>query len=131
MLQKHENSALGVARVVVIGGEPAAAGSFLKSWLGGVPSFDPDGATAETAGGSVSFWSEEAACRHFGEDPVFAAAPGVRFGAVVFAVDNLDAAKLALSSGNVPHRHEGKRLVVPSEAAFGVLLAFEESTGPA
>ncbi len=72
----------------------------------------------------MSFWSAAGARRHFGEDPVFSGgAP--RFAAIVFSVASLAATELALRSGNVPHRQENGRLVVPSEAAFGVLLVFE------
>jgi hypothetical protein len=125
-LQRHENSATGVSRVVVTGVEPPAGASFLRRWLGGETTAAPEGVTARTVGGRVSVWTGEGAKRHFGADPVFAAGEP-RFAAIVFAVASLAAAELSLRTGNVPHRREGARLVVPSEAAFGVLLAFEEA----
>ncbi len=68
----------------------------------------------------------EGARRQFGADPVFDAGEP-RFSAIVFAVENLAATELCLRTGNVPHRREGARLVVSSDAGFGVLLAFEEA----
>ncbi len=125
-LQRHDNSAIGVGRVVVTGADLPAGGSFLQRWLGGTVTAEPEGMTAVTAGGKVSFWSAEGARRQFGDDPLFAT-PEPRFAAIVFTVESLAAAELSLRAGNVPHRREGRRLVVPSEVAFGVLLAFEDA----
>ncbi len=125
-LQRHENTATGVGRVVITGADTLSGASFLNRWLGGTAGSEPRGVTARTTAGNVSFWSAEGARRQFGDDPVFAGAEP-RFSAIVFTVENLAAAELSLRTGNVPHRREGARIVVPSEAAFGVLLAFEES----
>jgi catechol 2,3-dioxygenase-like lactoylglutathione lyase family enzyme len=125
--QRHANTATGVRRVVLVRDDPQDAAGFLKSYLGGAPEFDEGRVTIETARGALSVSSARTASADFGDDPVLDAGDDARFAAVVFAVDSLDAAEVALRSGNVPFRWERDRLVVPSREAFGVLLAFEEA----
>jgi hypothetical protein len=80
----------------------------------------------ETQRGALSVWSPAAARGELGDDPALFDGRKARFGAVVFEVSRLAATELALRKNNVPHRKEHGRIVVPSGAAFGVLLAFEE-----
>lgn len=129
-LQRHENTALGVARIVVVRDEPQMAGAFVKSVLGGAPRFETEGVTMQMAHGALSFWSPAAARAAFGGDPIFDSGGQARFAAVVISVRSIEAAELALRAGDLPHRRASAKLVVPSAAAFGVLLAFEESTEP-
>jgi catechol 2,3-dioxygenase-like lactoylglutathione lyase family enzyme len=126
--QEHENTVLGISRVVVVKDDPQGAAAFLKGWLGGSPRFETGGVTMETQRGALSVWSPAAARAELGDDPVLFDGRKARFGAVVFEVGRLAAAELALRKNNVPHRKERGRIVVPSGAAFGVLLAFEEKT---
>jgi catechol 2,3-dioxygenase-like lactoylglutathione lyase family enzyme len=124
--QQHENGALGVARVVVTHPEPLEALSFLKAFAGGEPAISPRGLDLAMANGSLSVWTPDAARREIADDPaLFSRAP--RFSAVLYHVRSLDKARLTLHAGNVPHRAEKNRIVVPSGAAFGVLTAFEEA----
>lgn len=124
--QEHENSATGVSRVVVVRDRPDQAAAFLNRWLGGSAGHDARGVTLQTAKGDVSIWTPEAAAAVFGADPALFNGNRARFGAVVFAVRRLSSVEQCLLANNVPHRREGSRIVVPSGAAFGVVLAFEE-----
>jgi catechol 2,3-dioxygenase-like lactoylglutathione lyase family enzyme len=124
--QAHENTATGVSRVVVVRDNPSEAASFLSRWLGGSTRHDAGGVTMQTAKGDLSVWTPEAATSEFGADPVLFSGRDARFAGIVFAVRRLASLTQCLLANNVPHRREGRRVVVPSGAAFGVLLAFEE-----
>ncbi len=126
--QEHENSATGVNRVVVVRDRPDEAAAFLNQWLGGFTAHDARGVTLRTARGDLSVWTPEAAAAEFGADPVLFNGSRARFGVIVFAVHRLSSVTQSLLANNVPHRREGQRIVVPSGAAFGVVLAFEETT---
>jgi catechol 2,3-dioxygenase-like lactoylglutathione lyase family enzyme len=128
VFQEHENAVTGVGRVVVVRDDPLETAAFLKIWLGGSPAFDHRGVTMPTQAGALSVWTPAAAQEAFGDDPALFDGRQARFGAVVFRTTKLGAAELALRKNNVPHRKEQGRLVVPSGAAFGVVLAFEETT---
>jgi catechol 2,3-dioxygenase-like lactoylglutathione lyase family enzyme len=124
-LQRHENGALGVARVVVAHPAPLEALTFLKAFAGGAPAIAERGLDLAMANGTLSVWTPDAARREIADDPaLFGREP--RFVAVIYRVRSLDRARLTLHAGNVPHRLEKDRLIVPSGAAFGVLTAFEE-----
>jgi catechol 2,3-dioxygenase-like lactoylglutathione lyase family enzyme len=124
-LQQHENGALGVARVIVTHPEPLATLTFLKAFAGGEAAISGRGLDLAMANGTLSVWTPEAARCEIADDPaLFGREP--RFAAIVYNVRNLDKARLTLHAGNVPHRPEKDRLIVPSGAAFGVLTAFEE-----
>ncbi len=124
--QQHENGALGVARVVVVHPAPLEALAFLKAFAGGGPVVSERGLDLSMANGALSIWTPDAARREIADDPaLFGREP--RFAAVVYGVRNLDKARLTLHAGNVPHRQENGRIVVPSGAAFGVLTVFEEA----
>jgi hypothetical protein len=124
--QQHDNGVTGVARVVVTHPEPLEALSFLKAFAGGEPAISERGLDLAMANGALSIWTPDAARREIADDPIFFGdAP--RFAAVIFEVRSLDKARLTLHAGNVPHRPENGRIIVPSGAAFGVLMAFEEA----
>jgi len=124
--QEHENTATGVSQIVIVRDRPVEAASFLNRWLGGSCGHDPRGITIPTAKGDLSVWTPEAAATEFGADPVLFKGRDARFGAIVFAVRRLSSLTQCLLANNVPHRREGRRIIVPSGAAFGVVLAFEE-----
>ncbi len=126
--QSHENTVLGIKRVVVVRDTPLEAVGFLKSWLGGEPLCDAGGVTMDTRRGSLSIWTPAAARAELGDDPALFSGRRARFGAIVFEAASLAATELALRKNNVPHRRDNGRIVVPSGAAFGVVLAFEEQT---
>ncbi len=126
--QQHDNSAQGVSRVVLIRDRPQETAAFLKTWLGGVPRLWANGVTMDTQDGAISVWTPKAAQALLGADPALFDGRRARFGAVVFGVASLAATELALRKNNVPHRRENERIGVPSGAAFGVVLAFEEQS---
>jgi catechol 2,3-dioxygenase-like lactoylglutathione lyase family enzyme len=127
--QSHDNTVRGVSRVVVVRDEPLETLGFLKAWLGGSPRFDDGGVTVDTQRGALSVWTPAAAQAELGADPALFSGRHARFGAIVFDVASLTAAELSLRKNNVPHRKDNGRIVVPSGAAFGVVLAFEERAG--
>jgi hypothetical protein len=123
--QLHDNGVNGVARVVVVHPRPLEALPFLKAFAGGEPAISERGLDLAMANGTLSVWTPDAARREIADDPaLFGRKP--RFAAIVYNVRSLDKARLTLHAGNVPHRLEDGRIVVPSGAAFGVLTAFEE-----
>jgi catechol 2,3-dioxygenase-like lactoylglutathione lyase family enzyme len=125
--QRHGNTALGISSVLLLHNELNGAAGFLRSFVGGIPSFGPGKIDLQTAGGALVVSTPEAASFDFGSDPILGAGGRARFAAAVFTVESLDAAELSLRTGNVPYRRHRHRLIVPSAAAFGVLLAFEEA----
>jgi catechol 2,3-dioxygenase-like lactoylglutathione lyase family enzyme len=123
--QQHENGALGVARVIVKHPQPLEAMTFLKTYAGGQPRGVAGGLDQGFANGSIQVLTPAAARQTVAEDPVFYGdAP--RFAAVVYRVRSLEKTRLTLRANNVPHRIEKRSLLVPSGAAFGVLICFEE-----
>jgi catechol 2,3-dioxygenase-like lactoylglutathione lyase family enzyme len=129
--QRHENTARGVARVVVVHNRPVETIGFLKTYLGGSPAFDPyQGVSLTTANGVLSVLTPQGARAAFGDDPALFDGRRARFAVIVFEVGNLAITELMLRTNNVPHRREERQILVPSGAAFGVLLAFEERAKP-
>jgi catechol 2,3-dioxygenase-like lactoylglutathione lyase family enzyme len=124
--QQHENSVQGVSKVVVVRDAPLDTASFLKGWLGGSPRFETAGVSMDTQRGTLSVWTPALAQAELGADPALFNGNHARFGAIVFEVAHLAATELALRKNNVPHRRENNRIIVPSGAAFGVVLAFEQ-----
>jgi hypothetical protein len=124
-LQTHENSALGVARVVIVHPRPLETLGFLKAFTGGEPETAQDSLDLALANAALSVLTPERARSEIADDPVFFGNEP-RFAAIVYKVRSLDRARLALRANDVPHRIEKTRLVVPSGAAFGLLTAFEE-----
>jgi catechol 2,3-dioxygenase-like lactoylglutathione lyase family enzyme len=125
--QVHENSVLGIARVVVAHRKPLETLTFLKAYAGGEPALGEAGLDLASRKGTLSVWTPEAARGLIGEDPVFHGSEAPRFAAVVYAVRSLDRARLTLHASNVPHRVENGRVLVSSGAAFGVLTVFEQA----
>lgn len=123
--QQHENGALGLERIIVTHPRPLKATTFLKAYAGGAPAGLEGGLEMAFANGTLSILTPEAARRAIADDPVFFGETP-RFAVVVYRVRSFAKARMVLLSNNVPHRVEGRRLVVPSGAAFGVLTAFEE-----
>jgi catechol 2,3-dioxygenase-like lactoylglutathione lyase family enzyme len=127
--QVHDNTATGVSRVVVVADQPMESVAFQKSYLGGTPVFAEGSVSTKTQRGTLSVMTPGAARSDLGDDPALFDGRRARFGAVVFDVARLASTELALRKNNVPHRKEGTRIVVPSGAAFGVLVVFEERGG--
>ena len=125
--QRHQNTAKGVERVVVVHDRPVETVGFLKGYIGGSPVFDKaQGVSLATKKGAVAVMMPEGARAVFGDDPALFDGRRARFAAIVFEVDNLAITELTLRTNNVPHRREDHQIIVPSGAAFGVLLAFQE-----
>jgi catechol 2,3-dioxygenase-like lactoylglutathione lyase family enzyme len=127
--QSHENTATGVARVVMTHPRPRALSGFLKAYAGGEPVLDgDDGLSFGLSGSALSVWSPEAARKRLADDPALFNQREAQLAAIVFNVANLARTQLTLLANNVPHRMEGARLIVPSGAAFGTLLVFMQES---
>jgi catechol 2,3-dioxygenase-like lactoylglutathione lyase family enzyme len=126
--QRHDNTATGVSRVVVVADDPAESVAFQKSYLGGEPVFSDGVVATKTQRGTLSVMTPAAARADLGDDPALFDGRRSRFGAIIFDVARIDATELSLRKNNVPHRREHGRIVVPSGAAFGVLVVFEQRT---
>jgi catechol 2,3-dioxygenase-like lactoylglutathione lyase family enzyme len=125
--QVHENTVAGLSRVVAVHDNPAAMLGFLKAFAGGAPVAEKNlGLSLKTRSGIISVWTPDGARAVLGDDPALFIGRRGHCAAVLFQVRNLGAAELCLRKNNVPHRREKGRIIVPSGAAFGVLLAFEE-----
>jgi catechol 2,3-dioxygenase-like lactoylglutathione lyase family enzyme len=125
--QRHDNTATGVRSVVVVADDPLASVSFLKAFAGGQPQVRAGRVTVQTAGGIIEIATPTDLAADLGQDPVLFSGSSPHFGAVVFTVQSLDRAEFSLRQNNVPHRREQSRVLVPSGAGFGVVLAFEEA----
>ncbi|MGL4634518.1 MAG: VOC family protein [Beijerinckiaceae bacterium] len=126
--QIHENGVTGVNRVVVVRDKPEETLGFIKSFAGGAPEMDGAGGFSQlTKAGTVSVWTPDAARQFCGDDPMIFDGRKARFAIVSFKTPRLDKLEMTLRNNNVPHRREGRKIVVPSGAAFGAVLCFEES----
>jgi catechol 2,3-dioxygenase-like lactoylglutathione lyase family enzyme len=126
-IQQHENTASGISRVVIMHENPLECLGFIKAFAGGEPQFEKNlGFSLTTRRGILSIWSPEGARAVLGDDPLLFRAARGHFGAVIFTVDDLQSTELSLRKNNVPHRQERGRIVVPSGAAFGIMLVFEQ-----
>ncbi len=129
--QAHENGVTGLGRIVVVRDDPVETLGFLRAFAGGEPRHNKhSGYSLETPNGMLSIWTPEAARRYCGDDPAVFDGRKARFAIVSFTTKRLDKLEMTLCNNNVPHRRERfagvTRIVVPSGAAFGVVLCFEE-----
>jgi catechol 2,3-dioxygenase-like lactoylglutathione lyase family enzyme len=126
-LQVHENGATGIRRIVVVQENPQESLTFIKAFAGGHPHFEQNlGYSLKLQAGTISIWTPDGARAVLGDDPLLFQARRGRFGAVLFDVGNLERTELTLRKNNVPHRQERGRIVVPSGAAMGIMIIFEE-----
>jgi catechol 2,3-dioxygenase-like lactoylglutathione lyase family enzyme len=68
--QVHENTAVGIGRVVIVHDEPINTGGFLKSFAGGMPVFEEGaGLSLKTRDGVMSVWTPDGAKAVLGPTP--------------------------------------------------------------
>jgi catechol 2,3-dioxygenase-like lactoylglutathione lyase family enzyme len=123
--QGHTNRVTAIAEVTILSQRANDAASFLARFAGGEPIAFPGGATLATAAGAITVRDATTFALVFGDDPIAFFDGRPRFAAVTFHSRDLAATAERLTENGVPHRMQGGRIVVPSEAAFGVLIAFE------
>ncbi|AZO77189.1 MULTISPECIES: VOC family protein [unclassified Bosea (in: a-proteobacteria)] len=121
--QQHENGASGLSAVFMVTEEPAAQTAFLAAFSG-AESF----ATAEAGlrlslprGRLEVLTSEAARALLDGESRQQKA----HFAGFAVTVPELDPVRSRLAERNIPHRHEGARIVVPASTALGCAIVFE------
>ncbi len=125
--QRHANGALRVEAVVMVARDPADYHEFFY-YLTGQHDMRADsfGITLSTGAGKIEILTPVAVRGFFGE--VIEAATKPRFVAMRVAVADLDVTRAILEANAVDFRELLGRLVVPSEAACGVALAFSGET---
>jgi hypothetical protein len=125
--QVHPNGVNGVRSVALVAPDRAAAAAFVERFAGGKAAATGDGFGLATRAGRIDLLSPEGFAAAFGHDPPGEGAAPARFAAVTFGVADLAALASRLAAEGVPHRLEGPRAVIPSDAAHGLVLAFEEA----
>jgi catechol 2,3-dioxygenase-like lactoylglutathione lyase family enzyme len=126
-LQRHENGVTAISEVLIIADEPSWSLGFAKAFFGGEVAFDADRGLTACLGPTRIFVATPAeAAARVGDDPVLLLGRESHFGAVTFAVADMATLAGRLESEEVPFHRHGERIVVPSGAGPGVVLAFEE-----
>ena len=123
-LQRHANTAVRVAAVVLVAENPSDHHIFLSSFTGERELLaTSSGVTITTPNGTIQVMEPSAYARHFG-----VAAPdvagGARFAALVVAVRDPAATATVLARAGMPADAHMGRLVVGPHAAMGATIAF-------
>jgi catechol 2,3-dioxygenase-like lactoylglutathione lyase family enzyme len=126
-MQSHENGTIGVARVVITHDKPQECIAFMESYSGIIPQLEDNlGFSCATSRGVISVWTPDGARSKLGDDPILRHAPNGRFSAVLFDVTDLQQAARLFRENDIPHHFEQGNIVIPSGAAFGVMLIFAQ-----
>jgi len=126
--QTHENGAREIAEAVMVADDPAALRPYWEGVQGAqaVKAGDDGALTVETARGAVLVLPPDAYEAQYGEPPRADAPAGPHFSAVRVAVEDLGATRDLLAERGVETRWAQAGLIVPSDALFGVALAFAQ-----
>jgi hypothetical protein len=124
-LQRHANTAAGLQRVIITSPQPETDARHMRRLIDSTQHSEPDGSIMVPSGSTraeIMFVSRDALAQHY---------PGVSLDGVperggaglIIAVNDLAAAAQAVGSAGVKI---GDQLIVPPNAADGVLLVFVE-----
>jgi hypothetical protein len=121
--QQHRNTALTVAEVVMVAGEPAAlAEHFRRLQPHGTVTRTGTGLSVATSRGGITVLEPDAYAARFGESASGPATP--HFAAYRVAVRDLAIAETVLRDASVPYRREAGSLKIGSRDNFGAALEF-------
>ena len=125
-MQRHANGARGVAAVVLVAENPTDHHIFLQT-LAGVRDVQATsrGITIPTERGSILALDPRSFRDTFGVDGP--RDEGLRLGALVFSVGNLDATRALIERNGIKAKDQHDKLVVSGDAAHGAVIAFEAS----
>ncbi|MGV3552799.1 VOC family protein [Rhizobium sp.] len=123
-LERHDNGATGIARVVLSESEPAAFTGYLQAVTQGAAEELGGRLTVRTANAPVEVLDPAALKTEFGVPR--SAERGLRGEAVVFSVADLAATERLLSANSVKFMRSGGMILVPREPGQGTLFAFSE-----
>lgn len=123
--QQHPNGAMGVSEVMMIAENPADHAEFFSHFTGQreIQSTSA-GLSISTGRGVVSVMSEASAAFRLGA--VFDPVPTRLIGFTVL-VSNLGVLEERLTSGKIAFQKRPNSIIIPSEIAFGVSIAFEQA----
>jgi catechol 2,3-dioxygenase-like lactoylglutathione lyase family enzyme len=122
--QRHPNGTTGLAAAIMVAENPTDHHIFLSAFTGERSlKSNSLGISAPLPRGRFDILTPHAAFQLFaGEE----AAATPRFAGFVVTVPDLDAVRTLLATGDVPALKVGERIVVPSSAAMGCMVAFEQ-----
>lgn len=124
-LERHENGATGIVRVVLSEERPEAFADYLQAVTGGRPDGGSDGRLALSIANSALDVLEPAMLKsEFGVPR--SSERGLRGEAVVFAVADLAGMERLLTANAVKHVRTAGMILVPREPGQGTLFAFSE-----
>jgi len=123
--QRHANGATGLASAIMVTDNPAAHRAFLSAFAGGPEVLEGNADLVLTLPrGRIDVLDPEAAQAIYHIEPDTTPA---RFLGFCVAVPDLDAVAQRLEAGGVAFTQGDERIVVPPEAAYGCVIAFELS----
>ena len=123
--QQHPNGAAGISEVMMIAENPADHAEFLSHFTGQREMQSTSaGLSVETGRGTISVMSEASAA--FRLCAVFDPIPTRLIGFTVIVPD-LRALEGRLASGKIAYQTRSNSIVIPSDTAFGVSIAFEQA----
>jgi hypothetical protein len=128
--QNHPNGALGVAGVMLTADEPAQHRAFLAAFaaVDEVAAVN-GGIGVRTPRGIIDIMEPAAARARFGAERA-AREGGLAISALRIDVPDLNGLRARLSDADVPASLTATGVVVPAQAAFGAILAFESRVPP-
>lgn len=123
--QEHANGASGLAATILVAENPTDHHVFLSAYTGERSlKSNSLGVSAPLPRGRFDILTPHALFQLFaGEE----GAAGPRFAGFAVAVPDLEAVRRLLAAGDVPSMQVGERIIVPSRAAMGCMIAFEKA----
>ena len=123
--QQHPNGAAGISEVMMIAENPADHAEFLSHFTGQREMQSTSaGLSVDTGRGIISVMSEASAAFRLGA--VFDPVPARLIGFTVL-VSNLRVLEERLVSEKIAFQKQPNSIIIPSEIAFGVSIAFEQA----
>jgi catechol 2,3-dioxygenase-like lactoylglutathione lyase family enzyme len=123
--QQHPNGAAGISEVMMIAENPADHAEFLSHFTGQRDMQSTSaGLLVDTGRGIISVMSEASAAFRLGA--IFDPIPTRLIGFTVIVPD-LRALEGRLASGKIAYQTRSNSIVIPSDTAFGVSIAFEQA----
>ena len=126
--QLHANGATGVMEYVIGANDPAAWRPALERLFGFARVADaPHGLSVVLDGTALAVMTPVGLAQRFGPKATDGLAPLPGLAALVFGVNEPDAAGAMMDMGRVPHADHHHGLVVAAKHAGGLIIAFEEN----
>jgi hypothetical protein len=125
--QTHENTAEGVAEVVLLTEDPHRQAGFFQKFVGTDKVVTSDeNITLATSRGKLSLMNLSHWARHFPQNFAPDMSNGPRLAAYKLFVGDLDATAKCLRAASITFMRNGNEIVVAPGEAFGVMIAFCE-----